>query len=321
MRKLVAVLIAVVCFPAFAQRERAPIVAKDVERAADRIRFQKAGEERHREHPLRSDKLKDAVRDFLLGDYNVPKLHATFAEFTTASGEYFVALHLALPPSINVPDDVKLTFFGVVEDAARRARWSVEEPAAVKRSKTNQYVERSIVVPAQIFTGIFGLARDGQPIGMVSMPMDLLDVSKGTRRISRMLLANEVFALDKPQQPLDPFVFGGIKVIPQADRTFHRKEEMWVFFESQNPALANDGAPRFTARVEAVSLTPGTERLLRSNALTTALPLKGVPGHFGVGTTLDISRLTPGDWKLRVSVADTLASENYELLETIHVVD
>jgi hypothetical protein len=46
-----------------------------------------------------------------------------------------------------------------------------------------------------------------------------------------------------------------------------------------------------------------------------------VPHHYGVGTTLDISRLAPGEWKLRVSIADAVADERYELLETIRVID
>jgi hypothetical protein len=316
-----AVLVVAVAFPLFAQRERAPHAAKGAERALDQIRHKKEVDKRHAEKPLRSAVLKEAVRDFSNGDSDLPKLHMTFAEFTTAAGQYYVALHLALPPAITVPDDAKVTVFGVLEDSARKPRWSIEDAAPVTRSKTGQYVERSLILEPQIYNGVFGVAVDGKPIGMVSGPMDLREITKDTRRVSRLLLANEVFVLDKPQRSLDPFAFGGVKVVPKADRTFRRKEEIWVFVESQNPKLGDDGAPRFTAKVEALSAEPGLERTLRTDALTTALPLRGVPNHYGVGTTLDISRLTPGEWKLRVSVADTLADERYELLETIQVVD
>ena len=59
--------------------------------------------------------------------------------------------------------------------------------------------------------------------------------------------------------------------------------------------------PRLTTRVDIGDIR-GTP------VAAEALPLKGVPGHFGVGNTIDVSRLKPGDYRVRVTVTDAASN-------------
>ncbi len=329
--RLATLFLAFAATPLFAQLpatdetglgNRAPITGRDMERAADRFAHRKAVDEAFAERPLRSAVLSDAAGDLLLGDYRVTPLDVAYGEFTTASGKYFVAMHFDAPASLVLPKDKKLTFFGMVKDKDLKTVWSFEDEVTLAESKSGAYFEQSFPFPADNVTGVFGFAVKGQPVAMSVVPMQLTAVPKNMRRVSRLLLSNEVFTLDKPQKPLDPFAFGGIKVVPKGSRAFRKSDELWVFFEAQNPAVAADGIPRLTTRVEIESLSPDNPKKVRGTPTPAeALPLKGVPGHFGVGTTVDINRLIAGDYRVRVTVSDTLAPATYELVETIKVVE
>lgn len=158
----------------------------------------------------------------------------------------------------------------------------------------------------------------GEPVAMASEPLQLRKLEKQTRAISRLLVSKQVFTLDKKQAADDPFSFGGVKVVPKADRKFHKSDEVWIFFEAQNPGVDAAGAPKLTTTVS-VEGNGKVRKGLAGDAQPIAL--KGVPGHFGIGTTVDVSRLTPGEYLLRVSVEDAIAQQRYDLLEKIAIVE
>lgn len=315
----------VAAFSVFAQNGETPtrtpgsesaIAGRIVDRARDEFEARHAFEVAAAQKPLRSASLKNAIRDFRANDFNVAPLRVTFGEFITASGSYFVAMHFEPSSDAPIPDDGKVTFFADVTRGI--ASWTREESITLSKTPGGQwYFERSFPFPAGNGEGTFGLAVKNQPIAMESVPMLLTPLSKNTRRMSRLIVSKSVFTLDKQQAPDEPFAFGGIKVIPNAEKTFRRGDELWIFFEAQNPGL--DGtAPKLTTNV---SLEGNNKKLKGIASSADPLPLKGVPGHYGVGTTVDMSRATPGDYLLRVSVADAVAGETYELLEKIIIVN
>ncbi|PYQ31847.1 MAG: hypothetical protein DMF56_01740 [Acidobacteria bacterium] len=238
-------------------------------------------------------------------------MHLTYGEFVTASGYYFVAMHFdaALPADV-----ANATLFGTIDD-----NWSMEEPVTLQRAADGTaFYERSLPLKAGNHNATFGFAVNGEPASMISVPMSLRTLDKATRGVSRLLVAKQVFPLDKVQAADDPFAFGGIKVVPEADLTFHKNDELWIFFEAQNPGVDESGAPKLTTNVT-LEGNGKTKRGLAGDAQPVAL--KGVPGHFGVGTTVDVSRLTPGEYLLRVSVEDAVAQARYDLLEKIAIVE
>jgi hypothetical protein len=322
-------LLLLVALPLFAQRDRDPrgapgdahaIGEREIQRTNDELVAKHLSEAAAAERPLRSRKLKDAVTDFQRADYKVAPLHVTFGEFVTAKGQYYVAMHFAPSAEVAVPADGKVTFFGLLDAGVDvnggGVAWSREEPVVLtKANDGGWYYERSFPLTPGNRNATFGFALKDQPIAMASLPMLLNPLQRTTRGVSRLIVSNAVFPLAKPQLADDPFAFGGIKVLPKADRTFRKSaDELWIFFEAQNPQLDASGAPKLTAKV-----TLETEGKSMRGQIGTIEPmaLKGVTGHFGVGTTVDVSRVPPGDYLLRVAVTDALANAQYELAEKI----
>jgi hypothetical protein len=314
MRIRAAVTIALALFPLVAHgqatpADRQPIGRRDIERAQDELTSRRKYEAPVK--PLKSAKLRDAVRDFQANDFKVAPMHLTYGEFITTSGYYFVAMHF----DASLPADVTTaTLFGAIDD-----NWSMEEPVTLQRAADGTaFYERSFPLKAGNHNATFGFAVNGEPVAMASAPMSLRNLEKNTRGVSRLLVSKHVFTLDKMQAADDPFAFGGIKVVPEADLTFHKNDELWIFFEAQNPGVDDTGAPKLTTSVT-LEGNGKTKRGLAGDAQPIAL--KGVPGHFGIGTTVDVSRLTPGEYLLRVSVEDAVAQARYDLLEKIAIVE
>ena len=89
---------------------------------------------------------------------------------------------------------------------------------------------------------------------------------------------------------------------------------MWLFTELRNPAVGADGMPHVTTRVEiegSAKSIPGTP------VAAEATPLKGMRGHFGIGSTIDVTPLPPGDYNVRLTVtnhsAGGLTAADFEL--------
>ena len=316
MKLRAAVLLLLLPLVAEAQRtppERKPIGRPEIERAQDELAARKGRADAASR--LRSTRLRDAIRDFHANDFNVAPMHVTFGEFVTARGEYFVAMHFdaALPADLT-----KATLFGLVDNGSGGELWSIEEQVTLERAADGTaYYERSFAFPPGNRNATFGFALKDEPLAMVSAPMMLRELTKTTRSLSRLLVSNQVFPLTTMSTPDAPFAFGGVKVVPKADRTFRKNDELWIFFEAQNPGVDAAGAPNLTTSVT-LEGNGTTKRGLAADAQ--AVALKGVPGHFGVGTTVDVSRLKPGEYLLRVSVNDVIAQQQYELLEKIAIV-
>src|SRR6185295_12184350 len=103
----------------------------------------------------------------------------------------------------------------------------------------------------------------------------------------------------------DPFAFGGVKVVPKADKVFHPADELWYFFELRNPGVGEAAAPAAgTVPVNAVASTPkiqlkidveGTDTKGQKHKMAAppreveAVEMKGVPGHYGIGSSIPLS--------------------------------
>jgi hypothetical protein len=211
-------------------------------------------------------------------------LAATWGEFTTAGGTPFAALQLAVPAGVSTQS---LTLFGIAGDA------SYFEDIAVQQSHGDAFVERSILLPPGKTRGTFGLARKNEILGMARVELE------PPSDLSRLILSSDVHLLPAAQDPLDPFAFGGTKVVPKPRGVFRRSDEVWVFLEMRSATV-----PDITTKLD---IEGANATIAGAPAPAAATPLKGVAGHYGVGNTIDITGLKPGDYRVKVTVTDNVA--------------
>jgi hypothetical protein len=290
----------------FAQESRDPKTIKDAERTNDDVVARRAFDASAR--AMLAPKYRDAVEH-----YAASTLQSAWGEFIAADGTPFLALQIAPADASSVKSGERITFFGLVTDDNGKTIATYNEPQTVIASNGDLFVERTLTLPLRKSRGTFGLARRNDVIGITRIDFDPEPLTPKSSGISRVIVSSDVHVLPTAQAPLDPFAFGGTKVVPKPGASFKRSEEVWLFTELRNPALGSDGAPHVMTSVE----IEGKSKSIPAAAEAT--PLKGVPGHYGIGSTIDVTALPPGDYNVRLTVTDTIAKQTYKRDATIHI--
>lgn len=287
---------------------------------------------------LTTDALRAAVAELKAATTNpfANKAYVTWGEYVTGQGQTFVPVGLYVPKASGISGDV--TFFGVVEDASGTSVLAFEQPATLAASKDDFFVDKSLTLPAGKHRGIFGLAQNGKVVALTSADMELAgNLDKDATAISQLILSNNIYPLETSQKADDPFAFGGVRVVPKADRAFRSTDELWYFFELRNPGLPDvaDGAvavnsteppqrlPKIQLKLDVTGKTADGKPVKMSAppTETTAIEMKGVPGHYGVGNAIPLSSFKPGDYTFNVKVIDTIRKQSYTLSEDFKVVE
>ena len=215
-----------------------------------------------------------------------------------------------------------MTFFGLVEDATGKTVAVFEESVTLTPSKSDFFYDKTIVLPSGKYNGVFGLAVDGKPVTMTSAPMVLTSIDKAATGVSKLFLSNNVFPLTTAQMATDPFAFGGIKVVPKGDRTFTRSDELWYFIEARNPGVEN-GAAKMTMKLDIEGTAKSGKKVKRTSPIADApaQELKGVTGHWGVGSAIPLSSFEPGEYTLKLVLTDTINKQTYNFSEPFKIAD
>ena len=248
-------------------------------------------------------------------------VHINVGEFVTSEGEYFVPVQVYMTRTDALAAAQKVDFFGVVENADGTIAAVYEVPVTVADSKGDVYVDKSLNLEPGTYTGTFGIAIDDKPVTMAKTTLDLKPIPSGAPSISRLILSNNIYALTEAQLPTDPYAFGGIKVVPKGDRMFSQADELWYFFELRNPGLGEDGQPKVQAGIEVSGEIDGKKKRFRLPLTEVqAQELKGVPGHYAVGSAIPLAGFDPGTYTMEMKVIDTVSKQTHNLKETFTVV-
>jgi hypothetical protein len=276
------------------------------ERYADELRAKQRME--HTRNTLKTPRFREALD----GGDGLVALTTTVGRFVTAGGTPFLAMQVGLPPGLDPGTSV--TLFGEVLDVAGRVVSDFELPSTVLESKGDSFLEYSLLSGDGLVARV-GVAKGSEVLGVAKNELFSGDAVPAAREISQLIVSNNVFNLSEAQKPFEPFAFGGTKVIPKPDRIFRSADEAWLFVE-----LREQDAK---APVPAVSIRAAVEgegrKITGAWQPAEVLPLKGVGGHFGVGTTVDLSSLKPGDYRITLSVRDETAKQVVERVQAISI--
>jgi GWxTD domain-containing protein len=281
---------------------------------------------------LTTEALKSAVAEFKKTNKSDKAVYAATGEFVTADGKTYAPVLLYMPKGSAPAADS--TFFGVVEDASGKSVLAFEVPAKLTATKEDFFVDRSLTLPAGKHRGYFGIAAPGQPAAIVAVDMDLTGaLDKDATAASPLILSNNVYPLTEAQAPTDPFAFGGLKVVPKADKTFHTSDELWYFVELRNPGVPEaaptaDGTtppavmPKVQVKleVEGVDATGKKTKMTAPPMEVEAIAIKGVPNHYAVGSSIPLTSFKPADYTFTAKVIDTVKKSSYTFTEKFKVV-
>ena len=281
---------------------------------------------------LTTESLKNAIAAFKQNKTSATSIYATSGEFVTANGVTYAPVLVYVPKGAAAATNG--TFFGVVEDASGKSVLAWEEPATLTATKDDWFVDKSLTLPAGKYRGYFGIAA-GDKVSVVANDMELTGaLDKDATASSPLILSNNVYPLTAAQAPTDPFAFGGLKVVPKADRTFRPADELWYFVELRNPGLPEapavaDASVQIEPPTPKVQVKLDVEGKLADGKTTkmsappmevAAIELKGVPGHYGIGSSIPLATFKPGDYTFTAKIIDTVQKKSYTFTEKFKVV-
>lgn len=82
--------------------------------------------------------------------------------------------------------------------------------------------------------------------------------------------------------------------------------------------MRSDAAPRITTKLD---IEGGATKISGPPAPAEATPLKGVAGHYGVGNTIDVSALEPGEYRVRVTVMDAVTKTSMTREAALRIIE
>jgi len=254
------------------------------------------------------------------------KAVVTYAEFVAPTGDYYVPMELYVPGSAGLAADAADTFFGVVEDSAGKRVMAFEEPATLTASKTDYFVDKSLMLPAGKYTATVGLAKAGTPVVVTSAPLDLAGLTKESTGTSPLILSNNIYELQTAAPVKTPFAFGKLKIVPKANEAFTNKDELGYFVEVHNPAIdTTTNLPKLQMKMELID-NKGKTVAGSPLADAQALPLSGAPGpgQYAIINSIPLAQMSKplpaGDYTLKMRIIDTISKQSYNLEQKFTIV-
>jgi GWxTD domain-containing protein len=263
---------------------------------------------------LRTPALVDAV-DRMRSATELPYkgVYVSYDEFVTPAGENFVPVQLYLTRLPTMPER-PATFFGSVYDAGGVRVASYEQPVKLAASGVAFVADTSIKLAPGKYTGLFGLAVDGNPVALGRKEMEVHGVDKASAGVSKLILSDDIHPLLMAQAATDPFSFGGAKVVVKGDQIFTQKDELWFFVELRNPGTDSTGAPKIQMQIDVEGMSGKQPvRLTLPLRETQIEPLKGVAGHYALGQSIPLGRIPPGEYTMKLRLVDVVRNSTYDL--------
>ncbi|HEX9163642.1 MAG TPA: GWxTD domain-containing protein [Thermoanaerobaculia bacterium] len=241
----------------------------------------------------------------------------TWGEFVTAEGEHFVSAHLSLPATAAGKN---VTSWAVVEDSNGKIADVKENATAVATSGAETYIDRSLQLDPGSYTVTYGASWQGDVIAASRAKITVQGLDPKAPAVSPLILASAVVPLKTNWEPMDPFTFGGFKVIPKADATFGMTGDLWYFVELRNPGVTDVGKPNIRVQVDVRGTTakgPVEMHLPIQDASLAAL--KDETNRYALGTALPLESFRPGDYTMKVHVVDVVLGKEYDLEKAFHI--
>ncbi len=123
--------------------------------------------------------------------------------------------------------------------------------------------------------------------------------------VSEVVLSDQIFPMQHPQEMLEPYAWQGVVVVPRGDRQFAQGDVMWYYLHACQPKLTDQGKPNLRLTVQ----LSGPESFRGPVGVD---PVKAGDHCWVLAQGLDLvpERFPPGDYQFKVYVRDAEGGKN-----------
>ena len=264
--------------------------------------------------------LKAAWEQFRSGDkQTIGNANLTWGAFVTLDGEQFVSAQVYVPAGGDIPTGQRITSFAVVENKSGEIVDVREDEATMMASGKDAYIDRSIDLGPGTYTATFGVASGGRILAASRTPMTVDALDPASTGVSPLFLASAVYPMKTQWRQKDPFIFGGLKVVPQGDALFAPGGDLWYFVELRNPGVTDKGVPNVRVQIDIHGKTAKGPTELKFPLKDTNLARLSEKGRYGLGLSIPLDGFRPGDYTMTVHVVDSVLGKNYDFEKPFRV--
>lgn len=151
-------------------------------------------------------------------------------------------------------------------------------------------------------------------VGVLKTQIVVPDFANGELQTSSVLVTDKVNQLSAPLNPDEqrerPFVFGPQELVPAADSSFKKNEELSIFYQVYNPGLDSAGKPDLVMEYNFHRTENGEEKFFNktnpTNINASNLPPNFDPAKFPIpgGITVPLTSFGEGDYRLEIKITD-----------------
>jgi GWxTD domain-containing protein len=270
---------------------------------------------------FRDSAIESAYKAFrAAGNASIGPASVTWGEFVSSTGDDFLSVQIYAPAGSGINAGQNPTFVGVIENSMGDIVDLYELPVTMIASGQDAYADLSLHLDPGVYTVTFGLASGGQFLSAKRSSIIVSGLDAGETGVSPLILSSDIKPLQTDWKPVDPFVFGGLKVVPKGDALFAPKGDLWYFVELRKPGVSKEGAPSVQVQVDITGKTKeGSVEMKFPLQAAEAAKLKGETDRYAVGLAIPLEGFVPGEYTMKVRVIDTILKKNYELEKEFRV--
>ena len=117
--------------------------------------------------------------------------------------------------------------------------------------------------------------------------------------VSKLILADNIYTLDRKQEMLEPYSWEGVAIVPKGDDVFTSGSALWFYVHVCGPTLGPNGKPTLKTIVDLKG-----KRKFRGPVEIE--PTKADDSCWILAQAIDlIPQFVPGDYELKLEVTDT----------------
>ena len=211
----------------------------------------------------------------------------------------------------DIPEKIQL--YLLFRDKDGKVLSKMDEHVSPGKTPGGVYVDRSFIIKPGTNKLLIVIGKsDGTVLYSVYQDLESPDLLAQDAEGLWLTLSGDVTPLKSTSYETDPFVFGGVKVIPRASGVFKTTDDLWYFYNIFHPQLdpAANNAPKLTQKVEIYK----DGKRIRGSQPTAPELTSLSEGRYASGNAYNIAqdlKLEPGSYTLKLTVKDQLSGKEF----------
>lgn len=210
--------------------------------------------------------------------------------------------------------DLGKRVIGVFEDDLERSYPAGELEKALTRSSVYQH--RLALEPGVYKVEVGVKDAYSANIGTQEVRLEVLNSSPQQLALSSLILADRFEELPEDSSP-DRFALGDLRVIPRPHGEFRSGESLGLYLQLYNPSL-DQSTQQPDLQVEYALTARGSKPQQWRDA---SRMVRHLPGYSRLARLINLSRLDPGEYQVRVRVRDRISGATAQASESFSIVN